>query len=129
MDDETFVEEIETEDNNNLDAFVIKRLREIMEQRHLTRYKLWQLTGITQPSLSTLFSGRCAPSLATIEKLCKGLDISVSDFFKKEGEENYPLSSDERQLLKCWHELDKVQKKMSIAYAEGMLTQSKLSKL
>lgn len=113
----------------SLELFFIERLRQIMEDRSLSRYKLGKITGITQASLSTIMSGKCAPSLATIDKLCKGLGISVSDFFNMAGDKPYILSTEEREALRYWNELDKSQKKMAIAFAQGLVAQAKANKL
>lgn len=124
------MENIEKEkESQSLELFFVDQLKKIMEDRSLTRYKLGKITGITQASLSTIMSGKCAPSLSTIEKLCKGLGISVSDFFKMSDEKPYILSSEEREALQYWNELDKSQKKMAIAFAQGLVAQSKANKL
>lgn len=113
----------------SLEAFFVERLKQIMEDRSLSRYKLGKITGITQASLSTIMSGKCAPSLSTIDKLCKGLGISVSDFFNMADDKPYILSTEEREALRYWNELDKSQKKMAIAFAQGLVAQAKANKL
>lgn len=124
------IENINLDDNDSsLEKFFVERLRQIMEDRSLSRYKLGKITGITQASLSTIMSGKCAPSLSTIEKLCNGLGISVSDFFKMGEDKQYILSTEEREALRYWNELDKSQKKMAIAFAQGLVVQAKANKL
>lgn len=115
--------------NQSLEAFFVERLTELMTERNLSRYKLGKITGITQASLSTILSGKCAPSLSTIEKLCTGLGINVSDLFNMNDEKPYIISAEEKEALRYWNEMDKTQKKMAIAFAQGMLAQSKLNKL
>ena len=116
-------------EKQSLEEFFVNRLNELMKERNLTRYKLGKITGITQASLSTIMSGKCAPSLSTIDKLCTGLGINVSDLFNMDEERPYILSAEERDALRHWNELDKTQKKMAIAFTQGMLAQSKMNKL
>lgn len=116
-------------EKQSLEEFFVERLNEIMQERNLTRYKLGKITGITQASLSTIMSGKCAPSLSTIDKLCTGLGINVSDLFNMDEERPYILSAEERDALRHWNELDKTQKKMAIAFTQGMLAQSKMNKI
>lgn len=115
-------------DTNALPQFVIIRLKEIMETRHFSRYKVSRLTGIAQPSLSNFLKGKCSPSLYTLDMLCKGLGISFSDFFRNDKSDVYPLSMREREMLEAWNELDDTQQAMMIAYAQGMIAQKKLKK-
>lgn len=109
-----------------LEQFIIKRLNKLMEERGLSRYKLGKLCDVTQASLSTILSGKCAPSIVTIEKICNGLDISVSDFFKSGNEVEYTFSNEDVKVLTSWNKLSNVQKQIVFAYAEGMIAQNRI---
>ena len=61
---------------------VVKRLYELCAQRNITINKVSIISGVTQSTVSDIVNGRTNNAgVATIQKLCDGLDISISEFF------------------------------------------------
>lgn len=61
---------------------VKERILELCQARGITINKLGTLSGVTQSTINNITSGRNnSTTVATIKKLCDGLDISVIDFF------------------------------------------------
>lgn len=61
------------------------RILELCKERKITVNKLSTLSGITQSTLNNIVSGRNnSTTVATIKKICDGLDISVLDFFSSD---------------------------------------------
>lgn len=74
---------------------VRSRILELCRQRHITVNRLATLSGVTQSTLNNIVSGRNnSATVATIKKLCDGLDITLRDFF------NVPAFDDLEQELK-----------------------------
>ena len=68
---------------------------ELCRQRHITINRLATLSGVTQSTLNNIVSGRNnSATVATIKKLCDGLDITLRDFF------NVPAFDDLEQEIK-----------------------------
>lgn len=64
---------------------VRKRIYELCEDRKITINKLATISGITQSTLNNIVSGRNqSTTVSTIQKLCDGLEITISDFFSSE---------------------------------------------
>ena len=63
-----------------------KRIKEIMKERKLTQYKLSELTGVPQSTLSCFFNdnSRLGFKITTLYEICSGLKIEFRDFFKPE---------------------------------------------
>ncbi|WP_353507232.1 helix-turn-helix domain-containing protein [Thomasclavelia cocleata] len=59
---------------------VLKRLKTIMQSRDISEYKLAKLSGVPQSTINSMFRKYNNPSIYTLECLCKGLDISMSEF-------------------------------------------------
>ena len=58
------------------------RISSLCEERNITINRLSILSGITQSTLNNIISGRNhTTTVATIKKLCDGLDITLSEFF------------------------------------------------
>ena len=74
---------------------VTKRLLELCGERGLTINKLCTLSGVTQSTVSDIVN-RNTPNtgIATIKKLCDGLEISIRAFFDS------PLFDDLEQELR-----------------------------
>mgnify|MGYP004694691747 FL=1 len=61
---------------------VKNRIIELCNERNITINKLSTICGITQSTLNNITSGRNhSVTVATVKKICDGLDISVVDFF------------------------------------------------
>ena len=58
------------------------RLLELCNERNITINKLSTMCGITQSTLNNIVSGRNnSTTVSTIQKICDGLEISITDFF------------------------------------------------
>lgn len=57
------------------------RIKEICKEQGITLNTLAERIGVTQPSISGLATGKIKPSLDTLEKLSKALDVEVGELF------------------------------------------------
>ncbi|MCI7029189.1 MAG: helix-turn-helix transcriptional regulator [Eubacteriales bacterium] len=74
---------------------VTKRLLELCGERGLTINKLCTLSGVTQSTVSDIVNRNTSNTgIATIKKLCDGLEISIRAFFDS------PLFDDLEQELR-----------------------------
>ena len=61
---------------------VQQRIIELCKAQEITINKLAVISGITQSTLNNIVSGRNnSTTIATIKKICDGLEISLLDFF------------------------------------------------
>ena len=61
------------------------RILELCKENKITVNKLATISGLTQSTLSNIVSGRNnSATIATIKKLCDGLNISIRDFFESQ---------------------------------------------
>ena len=61
-----------------------ERIKKLRQYRQFSTLELSMKAQISQSYLYELESGNKSPSIDTIEKLCRALRISVSDFFSEE---------------------------------------------
>ena len=74
---------------------VVKRIYELVDERQLTINKITTISGVTQSTVSDIVNGVTSNvKIATVKKLCDGLDISIREFFDS------PLFDDLEQELK-----------------------------
>ena len=70
--------------------------------RGWTEYTLAENSGLSQSTLSTWRRRNLQPSVASIERICGGLGISLSQFFLEEDD----ISAEEqREILALWYRL------------------------
>lgn len=79
--------------------YIIERIEELCEKKHMSRYRLAQKSGIAQSSISTLLNRKSIPTIQTLEKICDGFGITLSQFFA-EDEKVLDLTKDQEELLK-----------------------------
>lgn len=61
---------------------VKQRILNLCRDRGISVNKLCTMSGVTQSTLNNLISGRNnSMTVATVKKLCDGLDISIVEFF------------------------------------------------
>ena len=62
-----------------------KRIYELCKQNNITINKLCTISGITQSTLANISSRpRTNVTILTIMRICRGLDISIQDFFNSD---------------------------------------------
>ncbi|HKM23579.1 MAG TPA: helix-turn-helix transcriptional regulator [Erysipelothrix sp.] len=60
---------------------VLETLRFVMKSKGISEYKLAKLSSVSQSTINSFFNKNNIPSVPTLELICKGLDISVAQFF------------------------------------------------
>ena len=78
-------------------------------KRNWSEYTLAQNSGMTQSTISTWYRKDLQPSVASIEKICIGLGISLSSFFSDEDQQDI-LTKEQRELMKLWSSLTERQR-------------------
>lgn len=65
---------------------MLERLRDILKERGLTLKAFSEMSGISQPNLSNYINGNISPTLDTLDKIAKALDLHIQDLFPKDKE-------------------------------------------
>lgn len=87
---------------------ILGRIREERDKRGWTDYELAENCGLSQSTISTWYSRNIEPGIASIEKVCSGLGITLAQFFQVE--EAVFLSKEQTELLSLWGKLSKEQR-------------------
>lgn len=82
----------------SLDA--LERIRDLMNERNWTEYRLAKSSGLPQSTISTLFSRNNLPTIPTLEAICGGFGITMSQFFA-EGE-LVELTPEQKRFFNDW---------------------------
>lgn len=86
------------------------RLRELMEERNWSEYRLAIASGLSQSTVANIFNRNTTPSVATLESICSGLGITLAQFFA-EGE-LVELTREQQEMFSAWSSLSRDQKEV-----------------
>ena len=102
---------------------VLARIERERTRRNWTEYTLAKNSEIAQSTISTWYRRQLQPSIASIEKICNGLGITLSEFFEDEkfvaGEESGEswkkrMTKEQRELYEGWERLTPSQREALI---------------
>lgn len=78
----------------------------------MTQYELSKKSGVSQSSLSTLISQGSMPKIGTLQKICDGFGITLSQFFQLEDGKFPDLSEEQTKILETWDSLSSKEKEV-----------------
>ena len=94
------------------------RLRQLLKERGWTEYRLAKNCGLSESTIANIFRRNTVPSIATLEAICKGFGITMSQFFA-EGD-MVEMTPELRELFENWISLTSEQKKAAIQMLRAM---------
>ena len=60
---------------------VLERLRGLLDERGWTEYRLAKECGLSESTIANIFRRNSVPSITTLESICNGFGITLSQFF------------------------------------------------
>ena len=95
-----------------------ERIRQLMSERNWTEYRLAKKADLSQSTITNLFRRNNVPSIPTLEAICRGFGITLSQFFS---EGNFvELSDEQKELFDKWVTLTKEQKKLLLELVKNL---------
>lgn len=86
-----------------------KRIKKLMEERSWTEYKLAKEANLSHSTVSNMFNRNNAPTLPTLETICKAFGITLAQFFS-EGDNSAEMTAEQRNLFSKWSTMTDEQK-------------------
>ena len=87
---------------------VNEKIRRLMEERGWSAYRLAKQCGLSDATIGNLFRRNTTPSIATLEAICSGLNITLAQFFA-EGD-LVEMTPEAKALFAVWNGLSLEQK-------------------
>jgi len=75
-----------------------KRIKQLMEERGWTDYRLAKEANLSHSTITNLFKRNNAPTLPTLEVICRAFGITLAQFFA-EGGEAVEITDEQRELF------------------------------
>lgn len=95
-----------------------KRIKELMKERGWTDYQLAKEANLSHSTVTNMFN-RNAPTLPTLEAVCRAFGITLAQFFA-EGDEPEKLTEEQRILFSRWSPLTEEQKRLLLDLMKTM---------
>lgn len=95
-----------------------ERLRQLLYERGWSEYKLAKRCGLSESTVANIFRRNTVPSIATLETICSGFGITMSQFFA-EGD-MVEITPELKELFENWVNLTPEQKKAANQMLKAM---------
>ena len=95
-----------------------KRIRELMEERGWTDYRLAKVANLSHSTVTNMFNRNNAPTLPTLEAVCQAFGITLAQFFANEDE--ITLTEEQQRLFAKWSTLTEQQKKILLELMDAI---------
>ena len=95
-----------------------ERIKTLMEQRGWSAYRLSKNCGLSENTIATILKRNSLPSISTLEAICKGFGITMSEFFAEA--DLIEVSPDTKQLIDYWAGLSVEQKASVLELVKNM---------
>lgn len=96
-----------------------KRVRYYMDMKKMNNNQLAIAADLNPSVISSLFTRSSEPELATLCSICKGLNITLSEFFA-EGEQ-YELTEKQREILYLFEQLQEEKQELGISVLKAFI--------
>lgn len=82
------------------------RLKQLMDERNMNVYAVAQASGVSWQTVKNLFTLTSNPSVGTLQKICRGLGVTMSQFFATEEDGNIiTLTANQQHIIDRWNAL------------------------
>ncbi|RGZ01898.1 helix-turn-helix transcriptional regulator [Clostridium sp. AM58-1XD] len=98
----------------------LERIQELCRERNWSYYQLAKASGIAYSTLNTMINKENMPSLPTLQKLCHGFGISITDFFEPDRSQS-GLTEEQAQCISLYTALPPEDRKLAVAFMKGLL--------
>lgn len=95
-----------------------ERLQQLMDERGWTIYKIAKEAGIPWSTVRNMFKRNTEPSIGTLECLCKGMGITLPQFFDVDNQMG--LTDEQQQLISQWSKLSDSNRRLVSELVEAL---------
>ena len=97
---------------------ILERLNKVLKEAGITRYRLSKKCDVPKETLTGIFNRGSIPTIVTLEAICKGLNITLSQFFAEN--DMIELTPELKELYSDWRFLTPKQKELTKQFVKEM---------
>lgn len=95
-----------------------EKIKQLLAQRGWTAYRLSKNSGLAESTITNILKRNTVPSIPTLEAICKGFGITISQFFA-DGK-MIEITPDISELIQYYTVLSADQKEIAIQLLKNM---------
>ncbi|MBO5227866.1 MAG: helix-turn-helix transcriptional regulator [Lachnospiraceae bacterium] len=99
---------------------VLDRIIELRNERNWTEYQLAENAGITQSTISSWYRKHMLPTIPSLQRICDGFGIPMSQFFLESPEEAILLTDKQFRLLEATRKLTPEQYDRLLSFLDSL---------
>ena len=102
-----------------IEEYIPLRIAELCQKRGYTKYRLAQLTGITQTALGNILNQKSMPTMANLERICDAFEVTIAQFFSEEGR-RLNLTDEQKEILDIWDSMEEKEREIFMTFIRSM---------
>ena len=102
-----------------VEEYIPLRIAELCRKRGYTKYRLAQLTGITQTALGNILNQKSMPTMANLERICDAFEVTIAQFFSEDGS-RLDLTDEQKEILEIWDGLDEKEREIFMTFIRSL---------
>ena len=102
-----------------VEEYIPLRIMELCEKRGYTKYRLSQLTDMSQTALANIINQKSVPTVVTLERICEAFGITLAQFFTKDGD-RLNLTEEQNEILEIWDSLETKEREILLSFIRSL---------
>ena len=102
-----------------VEEYIPLRITELCEKRGYTKYRLSQLTDMSQTALANIINQKSVPTVVTLERICEAFGITLAQFFTKDGD-RLNLTEEQNEILEIWDSLETKEREILLSFIRSL---------
>ena len=102
-----------------VEEYIPLRIQELCKKRGYTKYRLAQITGMTQTALGNILTQKSLPTIVNLERICDAFGITLAQFFTDDGSK-LNLTQDQQEILDIWDDLESKEREILIGFIRSL---------
>ena len=99
--------------------YIPKRVKELCSKHKVSKYRLAQLTDMSQTALGNIIKKESIPTIPTLERICDAFGISLAQFFAGDGMRP-DLTDEQEEILETWDNLNADERRILMNFVRSL---------
>ncbi|MBS6628783.1 MAG: helix-turn-helix transcriptional regulator [Clostridiales bacterium] len=102
-----------------IEEYVAVRIKELCTKHKVSKYRLAQLTGMSQTAVGNIMKLKSIPTIPTLERICDAFGITLAQFFAGEGARP-DLTQAQSEILETWDKLNCEERRILLQFVRSL---------
>ena len=102
-----------------VEEYIPDRIAGLSEKRGYTKYRLSQLTDMSQTALANIINQKSIPTVVTLERICEAFGITLAQFFVEDGG-RLNLTEEQNEILEIWDGLETKEREIFLSFIRSL---------